>query len=329
MPNMCASRLPIRKVIGEYVRHASQTISNATPRKYGATNTLVINGHCTTNQFHHQKTAEFRGMSHACSSSSTFSSSSTLSSSSTNALEQVKWDTLYALQERIVRFIASLERRNRLYPPPFHRRTIGGDAKIDGLRIQYSDTVSSVANKTVLGVFLNADDSGISSESGTEVCTSSSSSSTSSSSSNTYLSNYPGWLLTEDEYAELNNKDHENIGALYGFGLPLKAFMRKHWSEAWDPPWKEVDWVLMGDPVTTGANFNTLSGIKGKTYNCEFRVNHHPSLKLLTKDGRYSVVSDIVTIHTQSKVKRLASHAELFVPYDDVVKGKKRVHSDE
>jgi hypothetical protein len=119
------------------------------------------------------------------------------------------------------------------------------------------------------------------------------------------------------------------MGALYGFSVPLKVFVRKNWNEAWDPAWKEVEWVLMGDPVTTGSNFNTLSGISGKTYNCEFRVNHHASLKLLTKDGRYSVVSDIVTIHKRSKVKLSASNAELFVAYDNVIKDKGQMLQDQ
>jgi hypothetical protein len=212
-----------------------------------------------------------------------------------------------------------------LYPPPFHRHTIGGDAKIDALHIQYSDTVSSVADELILGVFVTDGASTSSKTDGTENSRTSHSRNSSCSSGHTYLCNYPGWLLTEHEYTELNNEDHENMGALYGFSVPLKAFVRTHWNEVWDPAWKEVDWVLMGDPVTTGANLNTLSGISGKTYNCEFRINHHASLKLPTKDGRYAVVSDMVTIHRQSKVKLLAPNTELFVAYDNVIKGKKQM----
>jgi hypothetical protein len=144
------------------------------------------------------------------------------------------------------------------------------------------------------------------------------------------LCNYPGWLLTQHDHAELNNADNENMGALYGLSVPLKAFALKHWDECrWDPAWKDVDWVVMADPVTTGANVNTLSGISGKTYNCEFHVNPHASMKLLTKDGRYSVLSDTVSLHWQAarkaKIASTSGGTELFVAYDNVIKEKKQI----
>jgi hypothetical protein len=70
--------------------------------------------------------------------------------------QTTKWEALYALRERIVLFVAMLERRNRLYPLPFHRCMHGGRRceNLDALTVRYSDTVSTVAaGETILGVF--------------------------------------------------------------------------------------------------------------------------------------------------------------------------------
>ncbi len=42
------------------------------------------------------------------------------------------------------------------------------------------------------------------------------------------MCNYPGWIVTQQEYSELNDRAQENMGALYGFDAPLQAFVRKH-----------------------------------------------------------------------------------------------------
>jgi hypothetical protein len=255
----------------------------------------------------------------ACSSSSTSSSSSSSSSSfsssssSVSAVDsvsdssnQVKWDTLYTLRERIVLFILQLERRTRLYPPPFHRATVGGDAVGSDLAIRHSETISHVAKAYLLGVFKHGENDTVD-RSGTCLC------------------NYAGWLLTQEEYAELNNEHNLNMTALYGVGVPLHAFVLKHWNEeVWDPAWKEVEWVLLGDPVTTGANINTLTGTAKKVYNAEIHVNCSKDMKVATKDGRYAVLSEMVTIHKQPKVAVKVGD-EIFIAYDNVVKEKQQV----
>ena len=145
--------------------------------------------------------------------------------------------------------------------------------------------------------------------------------------SSTYVCNYPGWILTQQEYTELNDDAHENMGALFGIDVPLQAFVRKHWNPTWDPAWKEVEWVVLGDPVSTGGNFNTLSGIPNKAYNCEFRINNRAEYKVLTKDGRYSVISEVVTIHRQ-KAATIRTGVELFVAYDNLIRAKKRLAAE-
>jgi hypothetical protein len=225
--------------------------------------------------------------------------------SSSETASQSKWRALYALRERIVVFISQLEKRTRLFPPPFHRHTVGGDNAIDQLQIQHSETISKCTGEYIVGVFNKGD-------------------SIASGSTATLLCNCPGWMLTQPEYAELNNEEHENMDALYGIGVSLKCFVQKHWNDKWNPAWKEMDWVLLGDPVTTGANLNTLSGINGMTYNCEFRINYSSDIKLQTSDGRYAIRSDMVTIHKQ-KTAAIATGSELFIPYDNLIKEKEEV----
>jgi len=232
------------------------------------------------------------------------SSSSSSSSSSSPTSHDAKWETLYALRERIVRFVAQLEKRTKLYPPPFHRCMIGGDAKIEQVSVRYSEDVSQSAGEYIVGVFNDGETIG-------------------SHPSSTYVCNYPGWIVTQQEYTELNDHAHENMGALFGIDVPLQAFVRKHWNPNWDPAWKAVEWVVLGDPVSTGSNFNTLSGIPNKAYNCEFRINNCAEYKVLTKDGRYSVISDLVTIHRQ-KAATIRTGAELFVAYDNLIRVKKK-----
>ena len=258
------------------------------------------------------------------------SSTSTTSTTSSDPLQR-KWDSVYALRERIVRFVAQLERRTKLYPPPFHRATIGGDAHLNSLQVQHSEAVSRVAGDYMLGVFHTTQQQ--QQEEDTSSSSRSSSSSNSTSFAPSFLCNYPGFLLTPQEYDELNDELHENMGALYGFDTPLSSFVSSHWDDSWNPCWKEVDqWVLLGDPVTTGSNLNTLAGLTGgSSYNCEFRVNTRAEMKLRTSDGRYAVSSDMVTVHGRSSgsskqgakaVSRLGPHEELFVAYDHVIKRK-------
>ena len=240
------------------------------------------------------------------SSSSSSSSSSSHGHNSTSS-HDAKWETLYALRERIVRFVGQLEKRTKLYSPPFHRYMIGGDAKIEQVSVRYSEDVSQSAGEYIVGVFNDGE--------------------TIDPHSSTYVCNYPGWILTQQEYTELNDDAHENMGALFGIDVPLQAFVRKHWNPTWDPAWKEVEWVVLGDPVSTGGNFNTLSGIPNKAYNCEFRINNRAEYKVLTKDGRYSVISEVVTIHRQ-KAATIRTGVELFVAYDNLIRAKKRLAAE-
>lgn len=228
-------------------------------------------------------------------------------SAATSSLQD-KWDAMYALRKRIVQFVTVLEQRNRLHPPPFHRHLIGGDAHIEQLQIRHSETISRYAEEYMVGTF-NGKSSADSSNDHI------------SHSVNTFLCNYPGWLLTQQEYSELNDEQHENMNALYGVEVALKAFAAKHWKATWDPAWKDIDWVVLGDPVTVGANINTLSGAKDKTYNCELRINYSADMKIATLDGRYAVSSDLVTVHRQAKVS-IAHGDELFVAYDNVIRHK-------
>lgn len=137
------------------------------------------------------------------------SSSSSSSTADATLNNQAKWDTLYTLRERMLLFVAHLKRRTRLYPPPFYRATVGGDAAVNWLTIQHSHTVSRVAEEYVLGVFYTPD----------AVATVAAAAAAASTNSGTYLCNYPGWILTQEEYAELNNEHNLNMKALYGVGV--------------------------------------------------------------------------------------------------------------
>jgi len=127
------------------------------------------------------------------SSSSSSSSSTSSHGRNSTSSHDTKWETLYALRERIVRFVAQLEKRTKLYPPPFHRCMIGGDAKIEQVSVRYSEDVSQSASEYIVGVFNDGE--------------------TIDPHSSTYVCNYPGWILTQQEYTELNDETHENMGA--------------------------------------------------------------------------------------------------------------------
>jgi hypothetical protein len=232
----------------------------------------------------------------------TSSSSSSSSSSMSNQL-QTKYNNMYELRERIVRFVCMLERRTRLYPAPFHRQLVGGDAHVDSVEMRHSEDVTNAAKSFCVGVFHVGPVS---------------------LSSSHYICNYTGWLLTVSEYDELNDEEHENMQCLYGFDVPLTNFVQTHWNPKWDEACRDMKWVVMGDPVSIGGNFNTLSGIADKAYNCEFRVDTRSQLKIATRDGRFSVVSDIVTIHKKKGVV-LRDGMELFVAYDNVIKKKNKL----
>lgn len=83
------------------------------------------------------------------------SSASSLSCNLTDVEQstKIKWDILYTLRARIIQFIVSLEKRTKLYPPPFHRFLVGEDAKLDQLSVRYSEKVSQCASDYILDEF--------------------------------------------------------------------------------------------------------------------------------------------------------------------------------
>ena len=128
---------------------------------------------------------------------------------------QKKWDRLYALKNRIMLFIAELERRYRLLPPPFLRGMVGGQVEWKHAKIEYSKAVSTAANnECMLGVF--------NSGAGLPVH------------AREFIATYSGWILTRDEYDELNSIEREKMGCLYGIEAnALKTFVTANWDNNW------------------------------------------------------------------------------------------------
>jgi hypothetical protein len=236
--------------------------------------------------------------------------------------ETNKWALLRALRQRIVQFVAALETEHRHSPAPFVRRLHGDSTHLPELVVHKSESVSTAAatGECILGVFY----AGSTLKRGTTV----------------KLANYTGWLLTAEEYNELNDAAHENMNALYGFEVKsLTTFVDAHFKDddddaGGDKRWKGATWVVLGDPVTMGANVNTpgratrsarRSGwtlmIPQRT-NVEFHINTDSNLKQRRRDGRYAVSAELVTMH-----KRLhsAMHEgdELFVAYDRLLAAKR------
>lgn len=224
-----------------------------------------------------------------------------------------KWNHLYKLKNRILLYVAELERRYKIVPPPFLREMVGGQVEWNEVVVKHSEAVSKAANNDyTLGVFY-------------QVVTNL------SAGSRQFIGTYSGWILTRAEYDELNSVDRECMGALYGAEAnALKGFVTNHWDINWDVAWKEVDWVIVADPTSLTANINAPSNIVkiGKTGdqvkqrpNCCFSFDHSNSLKIKCGNGRYAIMNTYLSVYKQIHTS-IASGQELFLGYHKLIQDK-------
>ena len=233
-------------------------------------------------------------------------------SAAASALD-AKWASLRALRTRIIAFVAELETRYKLLPPPFVRTQVGNAFEWDKVYIQHSAAVTKAANdEFMLGVFYNGTTN---LSSGSKQC----------------VATYSGWFMTQDEYNELNKR--ENMGALYGVeASALKTFVQANWDEhRWDAAWKQMDWVVVADPVSVAANINASfgvvkpsavrDGLVSQRSNTRFSCDHRASLKVRQSDGRYTVDCGYMSVHKANDAT-IKPGDELFLSYGALIRDK-------
>lgn len=203
------------------------------------------------------------------------------------------------VKRQIESFLKAKDKASASDPCPFHRKLSGKQFVLPGIKFGVSLPVSKVAGEVCRGVFnVGAPLSG----------------------KNVKLANYPGYLMTKDEYDELVDKNGKHFA--YGIKVSLSDFLN---SRLLSKPggqsfraskWYKQQWVVMGDPLAFGTNINTLGRLrdyKGFDNNCEFRMCYDQDLKTFTR-GKFRVDMEIIRVFKQDKAT-INTGDELFAPY--------------
>jgi hypothetical protein len=184
----------------------------------------------------------------------------------------------------------------------------------EGAQIKHSQSVTDAAhNQFMLGVFNELKDL--------------------SKHERQFIGTYSGWILTRDEYDELNRLEGIKMNALYGIeAKALKRFVADHWDETWEPSWKDAEWTVLADPVSVAANINSSFNVYKRsksnesqavkaTTNCKFSCNHSSELKIKNEAGRYAIKSTYMNVEKKANVA-IAKGDELFLAYHRLIKDK-------
>jgi len=155
----------------------------------------------------------------------------------------------------------------------------------DKLTMMFSDKISTLSNSFSFGMFAKTDFS-------------------SNKTASLRLANYSGWVVSSEEYIQLQT--NPDFNCYYGVELGIE------------------NWIILGNPLTYASNFNTRTGFPEAPvgYKCKFVVNN----MLSEVSGKTIIPSSRVTVQLKENTK-VKQGEELYVPYGNLIRHQQSLSS--